>query len=104
MSINPDMEAWKRRFAVCLVVALTTLMLTGAKEVTQEWRLHQNHLTAVNRRALVWVEPRAAADSDPGMVVASTASGERSRAVAGTVALDNGLFLLKACSRPMAGR
>jgi len=54
MSIRPDLEAWKRRFGVCLLAALAALMLTGAREVTQEWRRHDARLDQVQAQMAEW--------------------------------------------------
>ena len=40
MSIHPDMDCWRRRFAGCLAASIGALLLLGARDVTHEWRFH----------------------------------------------------------------
>lgn len=54
MSIRPDIEAWRRRFGACLLATLAALMLTGAREVTQELRQHGLRLDQVQVEMAEW--------------------------------------------------
>lgn len=54
MSIRPDIEAWKQRFGVCLLAALAALMLTGARDITQELRQRSARLEQVRTQLSEW--------------------------------------------------
>lgn len=88
MSIQPDMEKWKRRFFACLVLATGTLFLTGAREVTQDLRQPA-------RQRQAEAEMRAWGQT----VLADTPGALRPR----TVLLDPAAarVMLEACSRPV---
>ena len=48
MSIHPDIEKWKGRFFVCLLLATGALFLTGAREVTLDLRHRQGQRQSVS--------------------------------------------------------
>jgi hypothetical protein len=86
MSIRPTSEAWKRRFGACLAAALAALLFTGARQVTQELRHHDERLDQVHLQLAEW-----------------------SRHLAGPPALgghqdivgDHALFLVRLCCLPL---
>jgi hypothetical protein len=85
MSIRPDIEAWKRRFSVCLFAAVGALLLTGAREVTLELRHHGARLAEVQTQVAEWSRHLAGSPL-PG------AARDLSNAQA--------LFLVRTCSLP----
>ena len=86
MSIRPDLEAWKRRFGACLAAALAALLLTGARQVTQELRHHGERLDQVQAQVAEW-----------GRHLAGGASLDHGRDVVG----DHALFLVRMCCLPV---
>ena len=85
MSIRPDLEAWKRRFSICLLAAVGTLMLSGAREVTLELRRHDARLEQVQAQLVEW-----------GRQLAGTPLPAAARDLNGQQAL----FLVRTCSLP----
>lgn len=85
MSIRPDLEAWKRRFSVCLLAALGVLLLTGAREVTLELRHHSARLEQVQTQLTEWSHHLAS----------------NSLATTGhSLSSEQALFLVRTCSLP----
>ena len=84
MSIYPDMEKWKRRFAACLGLAVATLFLTGAMEVGHELRSRPARLGRVAEAVRRW-----------GRTVAREGA---SAAEADSLTADDAAFVLRACT------
>jgi hypothetical protein len=85
MSIRPDIEAWKRRFGACLLVALGALMLTGARDITHELRQRNARLEQVHAQLAEWSRHLAGSPiPGPGQDVASR----------------HALFLVRTCALP----
>ena len=85
MSIRPDIEAWKRRFGVCLLAALASLMLTGARDITQELRQRSARLEQVRTQLTEWSRHLA------GTPVPASGQDLASR---------HALFLVRTCALP----
>jgi hypothetical protein len=85
MSIRPDIEAWRRRFSVCLLAALGVLLLTGAREVSLELRHHDARLALVQTQLSEWSHHLA---------------GDSLAARAGDLSSQQALFLVRTCSLP----
>lgn len=89
MSLAPDLETWKRRFGVCLLAALAALLLTGAREVTQEYRRHGARLDEVQAQMAEW-----------SCHLAGISPNDRGR----DDAARHAFFLVRTCSRPSPQR
>ncbi len=89
MSIRPDLEAWKRRFSLCLAGALAALMLMGARDITRELRERNLRLEQVHAQLTEWSRHIAGGYSP----AAGTALADR-----------HALFLVRTCAIPSRQR
>jgi hypothetical protein len=83
VSIRPDIEAWKRRFGACLLAALAALMLTGARDITQELRQRSARREQVHAQLTEW---------------SRHLTGSRGPAAGPDVASRHALFLVRTCA------